>query len=144
VFNTILVGLDGSKGSGTAIPVAADIARRYGARLVLGHIEERVPGKGGVVPMKDEGLVRADLEERARELSGQGIDTTIEARSTVLGGPAHALEELADGVDADLIVVGRHGHSPTVGLLVGSVTQRLLHISRRPVLATPTEKRSGS
>jgi nucleotide-binding universal stress UspA family protein len=142
MFNTIVLGLDGSDSSRTAIPVAADIARRYGARLVLAHIEERVAGKGGVVPIKDEELLRAEFEEHARELSEQSIETTIETRAIVLGGPAHALEDLADSVDADLIVVGRHGHTPAVGLLVGSVTQRLLHISRRPVLATPTKERS--
>jgi nucleotide-binding universal stress UspA family protein len=142
MFNTIVLGLDGSDGSRTAIPVAADIARRYGATLVLGYIEERVAGKGGVVPIKDEETLRAEIEEHARNLSDAGIQTTIEIRTIVLGGPAHALEDLADSVDADLIVVGRHGHSPIVGLLVGSVTQRLLHISRRPVLATPTRGRS--
>jgi nucleotide-binding universal stress UspA family protein len=143
VFNTILIGWDGSDSSRMAIPVAADIARHYGARLVLAHVEERVAGKGGVVPIKDEGMLQAELEEQSRELSEQGIETAIETRAIVLGGPAHALEDLADSVDADLIVVGRHGHSPIAGLLVGSVTQRLLHISRRPVLATPTKERSG-
>jgi nucleotide-binding universal stress UspA family protein len=142
MFNTIMLGLDGSDGSRAAIPVAADIARRYGASLVLAHIEERVAGKGGVWPIKDEETLRAEIEEDARNLSDAGIETTIETRAIVLGGPAHALEDLADSVDADLIVVGRHGHSPIAGLLVGSVTQRLLHISRRPVLATPTRERS--
>jgi nucleotide-binding universal stress UspA family protein len=33
--------------------------------------------------------------------------------------------------------VGRRGHSPVAGLVLGSVTQRLLHIARRSVLAAP-------
>ena len=57
----------------------------------------------------------------------------------MLGGPAHAIEEVAAEADADLIVAGTRGHSPVAGLLLGSVTQRLLHIARRPVLAVPPE-----
>ena len=48
------------------------------------------------------------------------------------GGPIKATE-----ADADLIVAGTRGHSPVAGLLLGSVTQRLLHIARRPVLTVP-------
>ena len=55
----------------------------------------------------------------------------------MLGGPAHALEEVAEREGAELIVVGRRGHSPMAGLVLGSVTQRLLHIARRSVLAAP-------
>jgi nucleotide-binding universal stress UspA family protein len=55
----------------------------------------------------------------------------------MVGGPAHAIEEIADKANADLIVVGTRGHSPVVGLLLGSVTQRLLHIAHRPVLVIP-------
>jgi nucleotide-binding universal stress UspA family protein len=59
----------------------------------------------------------------------------------MLGGPAHAIEEIAEKAGADLIVVGTRGHSPVAGLLLGSVTQRLLHIARRPVLVVPQETR---
>ena len=57
----------------------------------------------------------------------------------MLGGPAHVIEDIATEADADLIVAGTRGHSPVAGLLLGSVTQRLLHIARRPVLAVPPE-----
>jgi nucleotide-binding universal stress UspA family protein len=57
--------------------------------------------------------------------------------SIMLGGPAHAIASIADGANADLIVVGTRGHSPVAGLLLGGVTQRLLHIAHQPVLAVP-------
>jgi nucleotide-binding universal stress UspA family protein len=139
VFKTILVGVDGSEGSRPAIPMAADLARRYGARLVLAHVDERIPGKGGTSPVyADEEEVREELQREAEALTAQGVETTLETVAVVLGGPAHAIEELAAREDADLIVVGRRGHSPVVGLLLGSVTQRLLHIARRPVLTAPS------
>jgi nucleotide-binding universal stress UspA family protein len=57
--------------------------------------------------------------------------------SIMLGGPAHSIAEIAAKADADLIVVGTRGHSAVGGLLVGSVTQRLLQIADQPVLAVP-------
>lgn len=65
------------------------------------------------------------------------METSVEMRSVMLGGPAHAIEDVAAEAGADLIVTGTPGHSPVAGLLLGSVTQRLLHIARRPVLAVP-------
>jgi nucleotide-binding universal stress UspA family protein len=66
---------------------------------------------------------------------------SVEMRSVILGGPAHAIEEIAEGADADLIVAGTRGHAPVSGLLLGSVTQRLLHIAKRPVLVVPQDTR---
>ena len=53
------------------------------------------------------------------------------------GGPAHAIADAAKEVGADLIVVGTRGHTALGGLLLGSVTNRLLHIAPCPVLAVP-------
>lgn len=140
MFSTILIGLDGSDGGRAAVPVAADLARRYEARIVIAHVDERVAAKGGVVPVRaDEDRVQEELRKQAEELTARGIETTVETLRLVLGGPAHALEQLAKQVEADLIVVGTRGHSPVVGLLLGSVTLRLLGIARRPVLAVPQE-----
>jgi nucleotide-binding universal stress UspA family protein len=140
MFSTILLGLDGSEGCRAAVPVAADLARRYGAKIVLAHVDERIAGKGGVVPLRaDEDRVQEEIRSQAQELSDQGIETQVETLRIVLGGPAHALEELAEDLAVDLIVVGRRGHSPVAGLLIGSVALRLLGIARRPVLTVPHE-----
>jgi nucleotide-binding universal stress UspA family protein len=51
--------------------------------------------------------------------------------------------DVAREVDADLIIVGTRGHTPMVELLLGSVTQRLLHIATCPVLAVPPARQTG-
>jgi nucleotide-binding universal stress UspA family protein len=138
MFNAIVVGLDGSRGSEPALPLAAELAAEDGARLVLLHVDERVAAKGGVHPVRaDEDQIRARLEEQARELSGRGIEASSEVVELVLGGPAQAIEEVAEREGAELIVVGRRGRSPVAGLVLGSVTQRLLHVARRAVLTAP-------
>jgi hypothetical protein len=53
------------------------------------------------------------------------------------GQPAKQLAKLAERIDADLIVLGSRGHSPLAGVMLGSVTQQLLHETGRPVLALP-------
>jgi nucleotide-binding universal stress UspA family protein len=142
-FRTIILGLDGSAGCRPAVPVAADLARRYGAKIVIVHVDERVAAKGGVVPVRvDEDEIQAELKKLAAELSDEGIEVSVETLKVILGGPAHAIEHLAEEIEADLIVVGRRGHSPVVGLLLGSVALRLLGISKRPVLAVPPPAQS--
>jgi nucleotide-binding universal stress UspA family protein len=50
---------------------------------------------------------------------------------------AHAIADVAAEAEGDVIVVGTRGHTAFSGLLLGSVTQRLLHIAPCPVLAVP-------
>lgn len=139
MFKTIVLGLDGSDGSRRALPLAVELARRDNANIVIAHVEERIIGKGGGPLHADEEQIVADIRRQGEELSTQGIETSVEMGTVMLGGPAHSIDEIADKVGADLIVVGTRGHSPVAGLLLGSVTQRLLHISHRPVLAVPPE-----
>ncbi len=137
MFNTIVVALDGSGSSERTLSQAVELARRDKARVVIAHIEERIIGKGGGPVQADEDQIQAEIRRQAAELSSQGIDTTVEVSDVMLGGPAHAIEEVADRTAADLIVMGTRGHSAIGGLLLGSVTQRLLHITDRPVLVVP-------
>jgi nucleotide-binding universal stress UspA family protein len=137
MFKTIVLALDGSDGSRRAIPLAVELAQRNGSKIVIAHVEEDIIGKGGGPIQATEEDIRAEIRRQAEELSAQGIETTVEMRSVMLGGPAHPIEEIAAEAKADLIVAGTRGHSPVAGLLLGSVTQRLLHIARRPVLAVP-------
>jgi nucleotide-binding universal stress UspA family protein len=140
MFATIVLGLDGSDASETAIQVAVELAKRDGAKLVIAHVEQDLIGKGGGPILATEDEIQAEIRQRAKELSAEGIDTSVKIRNVMLGGPAHPIEEIADEENADLIVVGTRGHSAVAGLLLGSVTQRLLHIAHRPVLVVPSPK----
>jgi nucleotide-binding universal stress UspA family protein len=138
VFKTIVLGLDGSDGANLAVPVAKELAKLDHSKLVIAHVEERIVGKGGASPVfADEDTIRKRVHDQVEELKADGIDASVETSVSVLGGPAKAIVEIADKVDADLIIVGTRGHAPLAGLVLGSVTQRLLHIAHRPVMAVP-------
>jgi nucleotide-binding universal stress UspA family protein len=138
MFKTIVLALDGSDGARKAIPVAAELAEKEKARLVIAHVVEFLIGKGTKVPEHiDEDEIRAEIDGQASELSSRGIETEVKVVDNVLGGPARGIVEIADSVGGDLIVTGTRGHSGLVGAMAGSVVQRLLHIAKRPVLAVP-------
>jgi nucleotide-binding universal stress UspA family protein len=138
MFKTILVGHDGSDAAGRILPVARELAQRDGAKLVVAHIDEHLVGKGANVSAKaDEGEIRAAIEQEVESLKNDGLETELVTREMILGGPAQVIAEVAEEAGADLIVVGSRGHSTITGLLLGSVTQRLLHIAKCPVLVIP-------
>lgn len=141
MFKTIVLALDGSEGSRRALGLVRELAQRDNSRVVIAHAEEHIAGKGGATIEATEPDIQAEIRRKAEELSAQGIETSVEMRSVMLSGPAHAIEDIADEAGADLIVIGTRGHSPVAGLLLGSVTQRLLHIAGRPVLVAPPARR---
>jgi nucleotide-binding universal stress UspA family protein len=62
---------------------------------------------------------------------------TLRIETGAAPGAAHMIADVARGFGADVVVVGTRGHTAIGGLLLGSVTQRLLHVAPCPVLAVP-------
>jgi len=138
MFKTIVLATDGSDGANRASELAAGLAKADGAKLIVAHVAEHTIGKGGGDLRADEGDVKSEIQARADELAAGGLEVEVEIRDELAGGPAHVLAELAREKGADLIVAGTRGHGSISGLLLGSVTHRLLHIAPCPVLAVPS------
>jgi nucleotide-binding universal stress UspA family protein len=66
-----------------------------------------------------------------------GIDASFRIVHGTNEDPADLIAAVAREVDADVIVVGTRGHGRVAGMLLDSVTQRLLHVAPCPVLAVP-------
>ena len=138
MYKTIVLALDGSEGSARALPHAVELARESKGRIVVAHVDERIAAKGSmptVLPNEEE--LQETIRRQLEEIAAAGIEATLEKSVIVLGGPGHAIADIAEAVDADLIVVGTRGHSSIPGLILGSVAHRLLHVAHRPVLAVP-------
>ncbi|GAA3747028.1 universal stress protein [Salinactinospora qingdaonensis] len=137
----VVVGLDGSYGSEEALRYAFEEAARTGAELVAVHAW-RVPAPldttaftAYVAAVDHEYLVmRADKYVRELVEEVRSEDTAkVSVRITVVEDqPAHAL--LAEAAGADLVVVGSRGRGGFTGLLLGSVSQTVLHHAPVPVV----------
>jgi nucleotide-binding universal stress UspA family protein len=145
MFKTIVWANDGSEPAEKALPLVRELAKEGGATVTIVHVVERVEGIGAVgVPHRaDERQVQAHLRELASELSAEGVQVSLEIKGDVGTRPAHAVVDVARSAGADLIVMGTRGHSPIGGLLLGSVTHRLLHIAPCPVLVVPAHPPTG-
>ena len=85
----------------------------------------------------DEDELQTKIRRQADELGSEGLDVTSPDRDGRPPGAAHMIADVARGFGADVVVVGTRGHTAIGGLLLGSVTQRLLHVAPCPVLAVP-------
>ncbi len=138
MFKTIIWATDGSKIADGALPFAKDLAECDGGRIVVVHSDERFSGRAsGYSILADEEELEAKIRTQVGELQDQGFDAKLTVVSGASAEAAHSIADVASGVGADVIVVGTRGHRPMAGVLVGSVTQRLLHIAPCPVLAVP-------
>ncbi|WP_047869260.1 universal stress protein [Nocardiopsis sp. RV163] len=144
----VVVGLDGSAGGQAALRFALDEAARTGAELVAVHAWE-IPTPVDVTALDPASHteVREYLVSRADEHVRALVDEARTGRTgdvrvrvdVVQDQAAHAL--LVKGGKADLIVVGSRGRGGFAGLLLGSVSQTVLHHARVPVVVA--RSRSG-
>jgi nucleotide-binding universal stress UspA family protein len=136
-WKTILVGVDGSPGSRTALTWAAAEAADHGADLVVLNVwEHTVPpsmGSGSVplseVPEPSELAVENLLNIIKQEL-GESPPVVVHPRAK-RGNPAEVLIE--ESVDAELLVVGTRGRGGFAGLVLGSVSQHVAAYAKCPV-----------
>ncbi len=146
MLRTILVPLDGSALAERALPIAMDIARRAGGavHLVRAHVPLAIVGATaeGVFTQDmlaaDEALrARAAtyLDERAHALAkewGVAVATHVED-----GTPGASITDVADEVNAHLIVMTTHGAGGFAPGWLGSVCDAVIRHTHRPVLALP-------
>ncbi len=134
---TIVVGVDGSKVSAQAVQFAFDQAAATGAKVVAAHAWHSPAStyEGGLGSLVFD---HAEVEQASRlvvaeSLSGAIADhPEVEVETRLMTGqPARAL--LALGESADLVVLGSRGRGGFTGLLLGSVSQGVLHHARVPV-----------
>lgn len=140
MFSNIVWATDGSEHADRALDYATRLADNERARLHVVHIVETIVGGrvAGQNALLNEDQLDAKIQAQAREVSRQyRIETTVDMTPSGISNIADCIAEIAADSSADLIVVGTRGHSRIRGLMLGSVTQRLLHVASCPVLAVP-------
>jgi nucleotide-binding universal stress UspA family protein len=139
----IMVATDGSKGANRAIDVAAGLASALAGDLLIATVADsqleeearqfaRVEGNIGDVLEALSAKTLRDAEARARHL---GV-ARIELR-TGSGDVAQSLIDIAAGNSVEMIVLGRRGRGQLAGLLLGSVSQKLVSLAPCAVTVVP-------
>lgn len=145
MYKRILIATDGSRLAGKAVNAGIGLARAVGARVTLFHAAEAFPvmpspefaiasGRAGVAAWDKARKKRAErvlAKARARaKLAGLACET----RFAVAASPHKAILEAARRDRCDLIVMASHGRRGLEGLVLGSVTQKVLTLGKLPVL----------
>ena len=137
MFRTIMLAVDGSKYSEKAVELAKRLAMSTNDEVVVAHVTELLPARFQTYPGLDsesDHEVITLAEEYVAELEAAGIKVRTELRSAPYGGLARVLTNLADDLDAGLVVMGSHGRGDLTALLLGSVAHKVLHLTQRPVM----------
>ena len=143
-YQTVLVGTDGSDSSLRAVDKAGQIAARSGAKVIVAtsYFPQGEDQRAADV-LKDEGYkmsgnapIYAILREAADRAKAAGAENVEE--KAVVGAPVDALVDLAQEVNADLLVVGNVGLSTIAGRLLGSVPANVARRSKTDVLIVHT------
>jgi nucleotide-binding universal stress UspA family protein len=160
----ILVPIDFSDITPRVIDLARQLAKALDAEIHLVHVKElsaaAAPGSLGyglagmpeLAPMsgvpvpvfdpmaqpipEDEGQ-KSKLAQWQREIAQAGVKVTLHEPTGMVAGE---ILNQAKALNADLIVMGTHGHGAMYNLLVGSATKGVLKHSARPVLLVPGTK----
>jgi nucleotide-binding universal stress UspA family protein len=133
IYRHILVALDGSADSKTALRHAVTLARDQHAKLTLLTIVPHTPtpvGPGVAPPPETDASHNEIIKQALAEIPHDiGITTRLEH-----GEIADTILKLVASETYDLLVMGSHGHSRVHRALLGSVSQKVLHKAAVPVL----------
>lgn len=132
-IRTLLHPTDFSESSGPAFELACALARDYSAALVVTHVvpPTRAFAPDGIampLPTEEPYEARAQLA-RVRPTDGVEVEHRL-----LEGEPSEMILKLAKDVNADVIVMGTHGTSGLMRLLVGSVAEGVMRKAACPVL----------
>ena len=146
MYDSIVVGTDGSDTAKEAVRQASELAKTVGAKLHLVSAYEPVPEgrlrqerqqvpddmQWMVNPKED---VESTLKDAASELEEKGVEVATYARE---GDPADAILDVAEEENADLIVVGNKGMTGARRFLLGSVPNKVSHHAPSSVMIIRT------
>jgi len=138
VFTKILVPTDGSEYSRRALLVAIEIGKKFNAEVILLNVL-MTPEALGYLLTEDATVVQqqynpngeATLAATTKDVDIEGVRLTCRLKP---GYPALVILEEIVSEDIDLVVMGYRGYTSLAGTFMGSVSQKVLAKTSRPVL----------
>ena len=126
--------------------MASSLARAYGAQLHLLHIVEQEPTYTAYGFTPDEYPALHAFQQEAKRRAAVKLNELLatvnpslpEARVELIEDrPLHGIIDYVKKIEADLVVLGSHGHGVVVSLLLGSVAEGMVRKALVPTLIVP-------
>lgn len=137
MFNNILLAVDGSDHALNAARMAAQLARSMdSAELRIAVVYDSIPPLLGDPDFQIVLNARLDETEKILQSAVKAVGEVPSTVSTetIAGDPAEAIIKIADTRKCDLIVMGSRGLGRLAGLVLGSVSQKVVSHAPCPVL----------
>jgi nucleotide-binding universal stress UspA family protein len=134
MFEHILVPVDGSSRSEKTIQMALDLAQRYGSGVTIVHVREYERYEGSDVDMGPPISAEQLVDDVLATFRAGGVEAHGEVRRVSSGDTPEQIVEIAEKVEADLIIMGSRGMSEWKSLLLGGVASKVVAQATCPVL----------
>lgn len=135
---SILCAVDFSAGSAVALRTAARISAAFSQRLTVTTVADPLLVAAERVQVGEDplALLTGALREFIDDTLGPGLSLAYHP-VVPLGNPAVEICRQADELDAQLVVLATRGETGVGKVVVGSVAERVLRTTTRPVLVVP-------
>jgi nucleotide-binding universal stress UspA family protein len=139
MYHSILIPLDGSEIAETILPEIQNLTPDYSARIVVVrvcHAQAMTEKYAAEVQSRVAQEAETYLENMKARLNSKGF--TVELH-ICYGDAAWEILDLSERTNVDLIAMSTHGRSGIGRWLLGSVAEKVLRHSRKPVLLLPAK-----
>lgn len=137
MYDNILVPTDGSEEVVAALDQASELASTYDATIHALYVVDDSRGSSGLMGLSDRDPLeplREEGESAVEEIARKANDAVTVRTAVRQNIPHEGIRAYADEQDIDLIIMSSRGHSGISRALFGSVTERVLRLTKRPVL----------
>jgi len=133
MISKILVAVDGSKNADKAFEYACDLAKKAGASLLILHVFEEL-GTVGYSINKELERDNREMLQKYQSRAKKAVNTHVDVIEAKANDVAEEILRTADKENIDTIVVGSRGISEAKIFLLGSVSYKVSHYAKRPVV----------
>ena len=142
----ILIAVDSSEYSLVAAKKGLELAHQLGAMVALLFVIDKSKAMHnsdvGLLAEEAISMLKEEAEQTLNQLSAL-YDGERLSKFMPEGSPTEDIISTADNWNADLIVMGTHGRTGIMHLLIGSIAEHVLRHSKIPVLVVPSKKKQA-
>lgn len=136
MFRKILVAIDASDYSRQVVPAAIEIARKFQSQVFVLHVAEHDRGRAVVFTTESPSDATTLVGMAVKAFRDAGIQAKGDLHDVAVGHVAKNIADTAIELQSDLIVMGSRGLSDVQGILLGSVTHKVMQLTHTAVLVT--------